>query len=114
LACISIGDLQRVRHLPASDEGAAEHQVKHRAGERRIGFVLALASTKSNTSTNARGAAVSRLATAPTLIPTAGALAAAFFLLAARTYERDLQRVGTAQSEVDAPLPVAGESGAAA
>jgi MFS family permease len=42
------------------------------------------------------------LATALTLIPVAGALAAAFFLLAARTYERDLQRVGTVRIEADA------------
>jgi MFS family permease len=48
------------------------------------------------------------LATAMTLIPLAGALAAGCFLLAARSYERDLQRVGTVQIEAEPATPVAG------
>jgi MFS transporter, Spinster family, sphingosine-1-phosphate transporter len=47
------------------------------------------------------------LAVALTAIPACSALAAIFFLLAARSYERDLQRVGTVQVEADAPAPVA-------
>ncbi len=41
------------------------------------------------------------LAQAMTIIPAAGALAAVFFLLAARTYERDLQNVGTVKIEAE-------------
>ncbi len=48
------------------------------------------------------------LARAMTIIPAAGALAAVFFLLAARTYERDLQRVGTVRIEADAGEPLRG------
>ena len=43
------------------------------------------------------------LQTALTLIPAFGALAAIFFVLAARNYERDMQRVGTVA--VNAPAP---------
>ena len=43
------------------------------------------------------------LQTALTLIPAFGALAAIFFVLAARHYERDMQRVGTVA--VNAPAP---------
>ncbi|MBK9243279.1 MAG: MFS transporter [Burkholderiales bacterium] len=45
------------------------------------------------------------LATAMTIIPAAGVLAASFFLLAARSYERDLQRVGTVRMEADDITP---------
>jgi MFS family permease len=48
------------------------------------------------------------LAQAMTIIPAAGALAAVFFLLAARTYERDLQRVGTIRIEAEAAEPAGG------
>jgi MFS family permease len=48
------------------------------------------------------------LAVALTAIPCFSALAAVFFLLAARTYERDLQQVGTVQIEAADPVAVAG------
>ena len=48
------------------------------------------------------------LATAMTVIPLSGALAATFFLLAARSYEGDLQRVGTVRIEAESAAPAAG------
>lgn len=45
------------------------------------------------------------LAAALTVIPCFGALAAAFFLFAARSYERDLMRVGIVQIEAAVPVP---------
>ncbi len=48
------------------------------------------------------------LATAMTIIPAAGVLATIFFLLAARCYERDLQRVGTVRIEADEVAPAGG------
>ena len=48
------------------------------------------------------------LAAAMAIVPLSGALAAVFFLLAARSYERDLTRVGTVRIEAEADGPVAG------
>jgi MFS family permease len=48
------------------------------------------------------------LAKAMTIIPASSALAAVFFLLAARSYERDLQRVGSVHIEAEPPGPAPG------
>jgi MFS family permease len=48
------------------------------------------------------------LAKAMTIIPASSALAAIFFLLAARSYERDLQRVGSVHIEAEPPGPAPG------
>jgi MFS family permease len=48
------------------------------------------------------------LATAMSMIPAAGVLAAVFFLLATRSYERDIERVGSVRIEADDIAPPAG------